>query len=213
MILQGAWKLYISLLVHSIYIFVGLAFLLLAIAMFDIRLFSEIITRRTEDAQKRQYRRERIKNYCIAFWLSIVGVLFIIAGVTSTIDNVQDIREGSIQGVVRAGNLKKPTSRYGRAYVITYRGHYWKEISSNRTVALDNTREVEVWYRPSFFDTNANNVADPRTLYVITVCPHSGQLVSITAIKVPVDNSKSNNSFSKSLLENKELLDNLLQKQ
>ncbi|ERH29885.1 hypothetical protein HMPREF3214_00856 [Alloscardovia omnicolens] len=43
--------------------------------------------------------------------------------------------------------------------------------------------------------------------------PHSGQLVSITAIKVPVDNSKSNNSFSKSLLENKELLDNLLQKQ
>ena len=75
---------------------------------------------------------------------------FIIAGVTSTIDNVQDIREGSIQGVVRAGNLKKPTSRYGRAYVITYRGHYWKEISSNRTVALDNTREVEVWYRPSF---------------------------------------------------------------
>ena len=46
---------------HIIYIFVGLAFLLLAIAMFDIRLFSEIITRRTEDAQKRQYRRERIK--------------------------------------------------------------------------------------------------------------------------------------------------------
>ena len=30
--------------------------------MFDIRLFSEIITRRTEDAQKRQYRRERIKK-------------------------------------------------------------------------------------------------------------------------------------------------------
>lgn len=77
-------------------------------------------------------------------------MLFIIAGVTSTIDNVQDIREGSIQGVVRAVNLKKPTSRYGRAYVITYRGHYWKEISNNRTVALDNTREVEVWYRPSF---------------------------------------------------------------
>ncbi|ERH29886.1 hypothetical protein HMPREF3214_00855 [Alloscardovia omnicolens] len=62
MIPQGAWKLYISLLVHIIYIFVGLAFLLLAIAMFDIRLFSEIITRRTEDAQKRQYRRERIKK-------------------------------------------------------------------------------------------------------------------------------------------------------
>lgn len=77
MILQGAWKLYISLLVHIIYIFVGLAFLLLAIAMFDIRLFSEIITRRTEDAQKRQYRRERIKKYCIAFWLSIVGVLLL----------------------------------------------------------------------------------------------------------------------------------------
>ena len=140
-------------------------------------------------------------------------MFFIIAGVTSTIDNVQDIREGSIQGVVRAVDLKKPMSRYGRAYVITYRGHYWKEISSNRTVALDNTREVEVWYRPSFFDTNANNVADPRTLYVITVYPHSGQLVRITAINVTVYKINNNNSFIKSILDNKELLDNLLQKQ
>ncbi|WP_148130767.1 hypothetical protein [Alloscardovia sp. HMSC034E08] len=178
----GPWKLCFAFIADITWLIAGHGLVFLGFVMFDIRLFSEKIRQLSPEQLKADKTYKGIKKYLVGVVLLLIGGIFTIGNVQSLVEYVQDIRDGSIHGVVRVVNTQRRGTRF-TSYNITYAGMYWTEMKGGEPIVLQDPTQVEVTYIPSMLDKTVGQVSDSKKVYAIEVYAHSGQLVLISEVK------------------------------